>query len=83
MSTLNPQDWQGRLSPNTIHWQGCLQHLRAARLRRAIADEIPLHMAPVIAAYLATHTEATNPHLGSVTMPLSTIKMHNPYKQGE
>ena len=69
------QDWQGRLSPNEKHWQGCLQHLRAARLRRSIAEDVPLYLAPTIAAYLASHTEKTSPHLGAVTLPLSTMKM--------
>ena len=66
------QDWQGRLSPNEKHWQGCLQHLRAARLRRAIAAEVPLYMAPTIAAYLASHAKETSPRLGAVTMPMPT-----------
>jgi hypothetical protein len=82
MSQQTP-DWQGRLSPNTIHWQGCLQQMRAARLRRAIDEDVPLYLAPTIAAYLASHNEETSHHQGAVTIPLSTIKMHNPYKQGE
>jgi hypothetical protein len=81
MSQQTP-DWQGRLSPNTQHWQGCLQHMRAARLRRAIADEIPLHMAPTIAAYLASHTEETYSQLGAVTIPINT-EIHLAHTQKE
>lgn len=74
MSTLNPQDWQGRLAPNEQHWQGCKRYLRAARIRRAIAADIPLHMAPVIAAYLANHHEETCHQLGAVTIPMPLEK---------
>jgi hypothetical protein len=75
MHTPSSPARQGCLSPNEHYWQGCLNHLRAARLRRDIAAEIPLHMAPVIAAYLASNNEETCHQLRAVTIPMTNESM--------
>jgi hypothetical protein len=49
-----------------------MKHLHTAATRHEIANEIPLHLAPVIAAYLANEQEITQTSLGVVTEPLPT-----------
>ena len=61
--------WQRSLSPSEEYW-GCMKHLRAAVIRREIADEIPLYLASTIAAYIANEHEITRTHIGIVTVPM-------------
>jgi hypothetical protein len=65
--------WQRRLSPVEDRWK-CMKHLHTAATRHEIANEIPLHLAPVIAAYLANEQEITQTSLGAVTAPIVTKK---------
>jgi hypothetical protein len=64
-------NWQRRLCPVEDRWER-MKHLRAAVIRREIANEIPLYLAPVIAAYLANEQEITQTSLGAVTAPIVT-----------
>ena len=63
--------WQRSLSPVEGRW-GCMKHLRAAAIRREIANEIPLYLASVIAAYCASEHEITRTSIGAVTAPIVT-----------
>lgn len=66
-------DWQRCLSPMEEYWN-CMKQLRAAVIRREIAEDVPLHLVPTIAAYLANEYESTRAHIGIVTVPMTTTK---------
>lgn len=51
-----------------------MKQLRAAVIRREIAEDVPLHLVPTIAAYLANECESTRTQIGIVTVPMPTTK---------
>lgn len=78
--------WQRCRSPIGAHWQRCRQRLRAAALRRAIAEDVPLCLVPTIAAYLSDEYESTRTQIGIVTVPMPTTKhsiIHTHTHRGE
>lgn len=64
---------QWSLSPTKECWN-CMQRMRVARIRREMAADVPLHLAPVIAAYLADNHETTSSSIGTVTEPIHTVQ---------
>lgn len=75
MQTEVQDAWQRCRSPIEEHWQCCRQRLRAAALRRAIAEDVPFYLAPTIAAYMANEYEITRTQIGIVTVPMPTTSI--------
>ena len=68
--------WQRCRSPLEGCWK-CMKQLRAAAIRREIAADTPLYLAPTIAAYLANEHEITRTQIGIVTVPMPTTSIKN------
>lgn len=81
---LEIDDWRRSLSPVEECWQW-MKYLRAAKIRRDIAADLPLCLVPTIGAYLANEYETTRTHIGAVTIPIPTkhIKTTTHTPEGE
>jgi hypothetical protein len=63
--------WQRRLSPVEDRWER-MKQMHADAIHREIDHELPLHLAPVIAAYCAQEHDAIQTNLGAMTAPVTT-----------